>query len=422
MTISTLIDSTIKANKLQSEIMDLQSKIQYLDWLEKYQQAIQYESRITMINSDIDKCKEYELYEQSMQLMDLRDETVKVYETDLIKLKSMCGMKKYYTDKISEMSVILDTLENNQRYMLYKQYLEALEECTEYKIAYDNINAEYTSVCNNYELNKIELEKLEAVADDTNKILQAKKSNNDKLVVMQAYADYIGGPNGLLVKITKSRLEQFCNLWCVNLAKISDMSIQITLDRGFNIDLLENGKAISIDVASGYQKFALDLTFRDTAMQLAFISIPSIMIIDEGFGAADYKNKDLLKSYIIDLSHRHLMGKQLDILVVSHIEEIHTITSSMLNIEKISGGSRLRYGTEPYFNTSDIIRTVDISTDNHIQTVDEFSSNKNIIGQVITRDLYCQACNTTLSTTKMAERHLASKTHNTKFLKWVQSI
>jgi DNA repair exonuclease SbcCD ATPase subunit len=142
------------------------------------------------------------------------------------------------------------------------------------------------------------------------------------------------------------------NRECNNiLNEIADFELDIKYDtKGIlRIYTSENGMRIPASMASGYQKFIMDMIMRIVLASclshsdgINNISNPNILIIDEGFGCLDKKNfievakvmKKLKKNFIC-------------ILVITHIEELKTYADKIININRVKQESKLEYMGSP---------------------------------------------------------------------------
>lgn len=127
--------------------------------------------------------------------------------------------------------------------------------------------------------------------------------------------------------------------------------INHTLSRlcDFNISnpFLEDSKSsrimmdnnISIGRASGGQRFILDLAIRHAMAQVNRNRLPSMLIIDEGFGALDNNNRANINEFLNKLKTEYKF-----ILIISHISDSHTDSDTALHITQTEGCSQLQFG------------------------------------------------------------------------------
>jgi hypothetical protein len=133
------------------------------------------------------------------------------------------------------------------------------------------------------------------------------------------------------------RMTGICNEF---LATIGDFRISIYHAGEIHVDLMINDHVISADLASGYQKFIIDIIMRQALCASANWIHPRILFIDEGFGAADEINFDIICRTILPALGRHFEK----VIVISHINVIHLHTNVSCSIDVVNGRSQLRFG------------------------------------------------------------------------------
>lgn len=181
---------------------------------------------------------------------------------------------------------------------------------------------------------------------------------SDILSKAQLYDMFMNGKGGIVMRIIKNSSKDIETEWNKKLSNVVDFNIEISFEKDIlNINICENNKMISADVASGFQKFILDLTFRETIYDIAQITIPSFLIIDEGFGSADESNRIMLKTYLQSLSSVYPF-----IFIISHIDDFKACADSTLIIESTNGYSHISYGNKPSTLTIED-NMVDVNTD-----------------------------------------------------------
>ena len=96
---------------------------------------------------------------------------------------------------------------------------------------------------------------------------------------------------------------------------------------------LPENMGVSIDLASGYQKFAVDVASRIGLMEIAAVPLPDCLIIDEGFGCLDGENIQYVGNFLKNLAKRRLL------LVISHVEGLLPFIDRPLYVEQTPGGT-----------------------------------------------------------------------------------
>jgi len=142
------------------------------------------------------------------------------------------------------------------------------------------------------------------------------------------------------------------------LNEIADFELDIKYDpKGIlRIYTSENGMKIPASMASGYQKFVMDMIMRivlasclsqdsQNCTGLNNISNPNMLIIDEGFGCLDKKNFIEVAKVLKKLKKNFKC-----VLVITHIEELKTYADKIINIERANQESKLEYMERHLYN------------------------------------------------------------------------
>ena len=245
--------------------------------------------------------------------------------------------------------------------------------------------------------------------------------------------------NGLLGQLLQQRLDVIEKLWNEHLSRVVNFRVKIVKSSS-TIEFMiaeSRGVYISSDVASGFQKFVLDITFRESIYEMANIANPNFMMIDEGFGSADETNRTALRSYLSTIGSRYDF-----VLMISHIEDL--IVGSRLAIESTSGGSRIRIGGLPSL-------ALDVESDaemakkmqaKHARVAKKQAAESTVYQKLITESrvvsamndpgfgdrtreyieerepgFYCRACKTDYKSTSNIAKHITSKLHISAVIK-----
>ena len=89
----------------------------------------------------------------------------------------------------------------------------------------------------------------------------------------------------------------------------------------------------SINIASGYQKFIINLVFTLVIWKKCNIVVPDIIIIDEGFDCCDEQNIKLVIDFILYLLHNHNDLIPNIFLIISHIKKLNEMIEYPLFIK-----------------------------------------------------------------------------------------
>jgi exonuclease SbcC len=172
---------------------------------------------------------------------------------------------------------------------------------------------------------------------------------------------------------------------------ITDFKISLQFDKKFGMFIQPNN--IPAEQGSGFQKFVIDLALRICLCKNHPI-LPTFLIIDEGFGCMDKLHLENTK----DFFHLLEMTKKFDyIIVISHLEELQTMTNKKLSIQQVDGVSRISAGVE--ITLPELTPNVQIVDSSVISIVDDKP--------------FCLVCGKSLIRTT-PEKHLETITHITK--------
>jgi predicted nucleic acid-binding Zn-ribbon protein len=82
-------------------------------------------------------------------------------------------------------------------------------------------------------------------------------------------------------------------------------------------------------MASGSEKFIIDVIFRVAMQKIARINLPNILIIDEGFGCLDKSNVEHIRDALQLFKHEFDF-----LLIISHLRCLHNVADMSLNIQR----------------------------------------------------------------------------------------
>ncbi len=262
-------------------------------------------------------------------------------------------MQKSIVDKYS--AIIETKRRNDELDVCIKTLVVNRTKTMDHVVQWENICHDYstriTSLDVRIETNKEKIDKIKKLEHEVHIMSMYDQAMNDK--------------HGIISKIIAQKCETIKQIWNQKLAVSTNFTIDIDFDKEkFNVRLVEGDcKKISVDVASGFQRFILDLTFRETMYKLAQCVLPEFIIIDEGFGTADEVNRSMIKHYLQSLANEYKF-----VVIISHIDEFQYIANHKLTIEKCKTGSRIRYPA------GSIIEPIDVGADHKDR---EAEKNKN---------------------------------------------
>jgi DNA repair exonuclease SbcCD ATPase subunit len=214
------------------------------------------------------------------------------------------------------------------------------------------INDELIKTTNKYEIKKRD-------AQERNELKTKYDKHKDEEYFYNQYLKVIGCKDGIPRFVLKSickKLQDNCNKI---LSEITDFTVKIKCsdadaeddDDDDNDDDNKSKFKISIytvnncfehhpaKMASGMQKFVLDLVFRISLSQITPMSNPCILFIDEGFGCLDEENFSNVSKILQKLKNNFSA-----IVIISHIEGLNGYSDKKIYINKKNNMSNLVYG------------------------------------------------------------------------------
>jgi DNA repair exonuclease SbcCD ATPase subunit len=138
------------------------------------------------------------------------------------------------------------------------------------------------------------------------------------------------------------------------LSEIAEFEILILMEtKILRIYTIEQTVKIPASMASGYQKFIMDMILRivlTTCLAKSNnISNPNILILDEGFGCLDTQTFVSVAKVLKTLKNRFEF-----ILIITHIEELKSYADQIINITRIQNESKLISGGESNCNSESL--------------------------------------------------------------------
>ena len=100
-------------------------------------------------------------------------------------------------------------------------------------------------------------------------------------------------------------------------------------------------KPYNVQLASGFEKFIINLAIRMTLFEISLTAKPNFLIIDEGWSCLDADNLNNIGSIInyIKMKYQH-------VIIISHLDELKTQADYVINIEKSNGYSYIKTGNK----------------------------------------------------------------------------
>ena len=337
----------------------------------KYENMIKLQTTLKMINYIEMKKKNDMIYHKEQKKLQKHNKIIydqineiKDYE-DYLYLKDLEKLNKLEIEYSKYHSYITNAYEELMRMRDYKEYKKLTNklEHIQYQIKehnyiinkqknklnleLDKLNEMNININKNiYEISiiiaqlKIHMDRKQYI---DNKLLKNVKENN----FLSMYKKCISSKNG----IPKHMINQLCliiNKRCNDiLHDVADFELSIMYDKQglLRICTVENNTYIPASMASGYQKFLIDLILRIVIISTLSnnkscnISNSGMMIIDEGFGSLDKQNFIEITKVL-----KRLKNNFNYIMVITHIDELKTYMDDIINIKLTNKKSKIRWG------------------------------------------------------------------------------
>lgn len=238
-------------------------------------------------------------------------------------------------DKIIEVLTAKTHLSKNlELQKIHEKNQELSKDINKFNKILENAQREYKSwdekssnIMQEYIKKKTEFKERENITKDIQK-------NNDRLEFLETYFACVNTNTGIphiAVKKLCNTIEEKANIM---LNKLADFKINI-MDKIYTI---ENDLVIPAAMASGYQKFLLDLIIRVILTMMADNSA-KMLFIDEGFGALDPENLEKVIEVI-----KHITNRYDFVCVISHISVLKNTADKLININHVDDSPNIQYG------------------------------------------------------------------------------
>jgi hypothetical protein len=150
--------------------------------------------------------------------------------------------------------------------------------------------------------------------------------------VLKTYRQLIKSNNGIINYILSDLIPSI-ELNINNLLKFINLEIKINYEYEIFYKNNEDVKWNNVNIASGFQKFVINICFTLFLWKMSNVVIPDILIIDEGFGCCDNNNIKLVSEFLLYLVHYNEFDFPSIIFIISHINELNNIIEYPLYIE-----------------------------------------------------------------------------------------
>ena len=323
MLVQLELNEKILYNEKVNELLKCEQSIVYirnrakLDELarwEKLEKQVLFNTLSTNIDSLLTKIESMEDKEHCLE-KDLVDVTEKIRIHDVLTRWTLHRKNKKVNKKIKDLAEQLDFIE--------QQISQLTKKVTDETVQYKTNLAAYETYIKN-----------EALLTERRKTYELYRS----------YACCLDQKKGVPAKILKEirgKLVDECNDF---LDKVTDFNISMEFnDAGYDISTTGRAKPIPAAMASGFQKFIIDLSIRVAVSKVCSIPLPNILIVDEGFGCSDTENLTVLRDTLPNLAKHYDF-----VLIISHVETLKSTAkhSIVVNVDKKI--SSVQYGIVDY--------------------------------------------------------------------------
>lgn len=361
------IKNKIKKLERESDILsEFKGTKMEIDNLKKEKKLLN--QKINLLTEKMDQYNTNQEHKHSNSLIEIKikkiNDELNHYENQRLELEA--EMNKSNTE-IDELTQILDDskeLEKEQKHcVLLENYY--------YSFVFNELNTEYhqkwlktkEDLSKEFNANQEIIDKhrieLKIYQKDLEQYLEIRKEFDDKSSVISLYQLYVQtmNYNGLPYEMLKTYLpmiqsdvnqilhsmvnfsiefmfydEKYLSDQKTKFLKSNMGCVDINLNNGFT-------NPYNVQLASGFEKFIINLAIRMTLCQISLTSKPNFLIIDEGWSCLDSDNLGNIGAIMnyIKMQYEH-------VIIISHIDELKNQSDYVININKNNGYS--------YINTS----------------------------------------------------------------------
>lgn len=192
---------------------------------------------------------------------------------------------------------------------------------------------------------------LDLVYQKMSEKLQLTSALESELVLLTLYCKCIDLKTGIpqvALSNVKDSLQQRCN---DVLREVADFKVHFTISQTTDMTKTKRSKFLEIfivdsneahihaSLASGSQRFILDLVLRVVLMQISYASRPNFLMIDEGFGCLDETHFARVKQMLPQLL-KHFCS----VVVISHQADLYTEFDQFVQIRRTDTCSNVQFG------------------------------------------------------------------------------
>ena len=300
---------------------------------------LRYDKIISEYSSYMDYRKE--LLQQQECYHKQQEEKLNI-KREIIRLENKCKVISndivYIDEKIDMYKSELDNAKKYERELLINNKLE--DEIRDYTEQLNDIMNNIDSIKTSLNSLLINIEVVKTKIDSVELDIEKYNENQKKYEIYQQYEEIVGR-NGVPVNILKNIIHVIEVDINNSLADLVDFTLKIEIVNdniiGYIID--ETGDKRQIELASGMERFILDILIRTSLIKLSLGTMTSFVMIDEGFGALDANS---ISSLTVLFNY---LREQFDFAIcISHLETMRDKVDYIINIDKVDGVSKIIMG------------------------------------------------------------------------------
>tara|TARA_R110002049_G_scaffold28977_2_gene98653 strand:- start:14499 stop:18056 length:3558 start_codon:yes stop_codon:yes gene_type:complete len=320
------VNEKLLHNDKVNKLLDCEKKIQYvqnkvkLDELAKWE-GIEKQLKFNTMCDVIDKLQAKVTDLQGKETVverGLVESTEKIRIHDVLTRWTLLNKNKKLMKEINEVKTLIDSLEDKLKTLT--------RNVTDKTVKYKTESAAFE------------------VFQENDKLAQTRRKRYELLRMYACCLDQKKGVPAKILKIIRGKLVDECNEF---LDKVTDFNITMEFtDNGYEISTTGRNKPIPASMASGFQKFIIDLSIRVAVSKVCNIPLPNILIVDEGFGCSDMENLTVLRDTLPNLAQCYDF-----VLIISHVETLKSTAKHSIVVDVDRKISTVKYGDITYSTT-----------------------------------------------------------------------
>lgn len=350
--------------------------------------------------------------------------------SELKETQKKLSLKKYFENinEYENIKTILQYIDQVQLLTKLKKNLEIKTELDKLDYDYKKIKTELNEIVDKIIQQEKKVDKLHIQFYEYNKLRDEISFAEDRYNFYQTYLSCIDSKNGLPHII----ISNMCTLWQdeINniLSQIATFTINLVLKNDKILVYINKGQyQVVADMASGYQRFIIDLVMRMTLMQLTNISNPNMLFVDEGFGSLDNENFIQVCNMLSKFKEKFKA-----IFIITHNNELKSYADKAVTIKRINNTSKIVFGSDeniPKYTKFVNMEKFYIEDEQPSSPPEDESSGVNIDELIYEKNEkgeynYCKVCDKVVNLSKASRRsaHRVGQKHKAKEHIFLQNL